>query len=297
MKRRIMGIAVIGLVALITVGCGGTPYVPAFTPEVGSSYAISSEMTSTMSISMMGQSQVIEQGQANTYAMTVREADDFKVVLDVTVEKMAMNMDDLDRQMAGMAPGMVLTADERQQIIDKMIGLQYAVEVTHAGEVLSVDIDYGLAAKVVKDAGFSGPKRMQAQQLADNLLSSDAIKRDMESWLGIYTTEPKKTGETWQITEDLPLGELSGTTTIDFTLTNLSEVEATIEGAVTLSSSMSQGPMNVDFSGNGSGTVHLARGTGWPIDSTFTARLEAQNSGNPGEMSVTVQTKVRGEPR
>lgn len=289
MKPVFISIAVTLL--LSCTAYGQKTYTLKFNPADGSKYEVLTNMKTKTFQNVMGQDMEFNMDYDINMSYNIKNEGDYKrlsmiydrLKMSMNVMGQSVNMDSHDPDSSNVA----------SKAFKALQGQTVQVVLTPQGKVVKVEGSEEIMGKL-------GTDEMQ-QQTIKGILGEDAMKNLMEQSFGFYPGNPVKTGDSWTSTFTLKSPYVIFATTT-YTLVKVEGPKAFINTVSSLktdstSKMTSNGvEMNLDLTGDVSGTTEVDIETGMPlattVKQTLKGNIEVQGQKIPMASSIDIQIAV-----
>lgn len=242
--------------------------------QAGDQYLYSVGMKQQIAQEVMGQSITIDQQITTDYAYKVLNNDGKLMKIEVTYQRIQVNMDMPQKQIAydSDSPG-----EGELAAVDALIGKPFLIYMTPQGDVTRVE-------------GYDELIGGLASAEMEGMFSDSSLMQSLD--MNIFAGKPVAMGESWNIAKTMQMSTLTLQSDLTYTLEGSSEDLAWINVNGTISAVSSQNEYDMELSGTQEGTLETDIRTGMVSSGQLQLDIDAKIVAQGFEIPMNLQMEV-----
>lgn len=306
MRRRILTLAGILIIAALLASCGGgdKKLDLRLHLEAGKAYGVKMIADQTITQTLGGQTQTMFQtvGVAYTYDVQSVESDGTMRV-KVTYDWVRVAQDGPMGSFSYDSANPPATIPEAALVYTALVGQGFFMHLRPNGEIVDVQgVDEMLAHMLDTMGAPPGSERDELEASLRSQFGSEALKESFEKATLFYPDKPVAVGESWSRNIALETG-MPMVLATTWTLKARKDGVAVVEIRSDVQRNPEAKPVEMagmtiayELSGEQSGTMELDEKTGWLLNGTMKQNLAGQISAMGMTWPITVLSDIRFEP-
>lgn len=306
MKRTLLVVGILALVAGMLLSCGGgiKKLDLQLRLEQGKTYGTKMVADQTITQTIQGQTQDIQQtiGMAYTYKVTKVESDGSALV-DAVYEWILYSQDGPMGKSEYDSSKPPATIPDAAVGYAALLGQGFSMKLTPLGEVADIQGVDAMLSSILDALNVpEGSARDAVQETLEAQFGEEALAESFEKATAIYPDKSLSAGDSWSKRLTLATG-MPMIIDNTWTLKSRKDGVAFVDVKSTIAPNPDAEPLEIsgmsvsyEVSGDQTGTLELDEATGWPLRSHMTQNLSGQISAAGMTWPVTITSTIVFEP-
>jgi len=304
-KRVLILMCALAILALLASCGGGSKKLDLrLRLEAGKSYGVKMTADQTVTQTLAGQTQTINQTIGMAYTYDVQSVgSDGTMLVKVTYDWVLYTQDGPMGKVSYDSANPPATIPEAALGYAALVGKGFSAKMTPTGDITDVQGVDEMIAQMLDTLGVpEGSARAELEASLRSQFGGEALKESFEKAAFFYPDKPVAVGDSWS----RPIALESGMPMIldtTWTLKARKNGIATVEARSNVQPNPGAKPLEMagmtityELSGEQTGTMELDEKTGWPVSATMKQNLTGQISAMGMTWPMTIVSDIRFEP-